>query len=92
MTTRFSLAELADMLHVPVSAVRRAVEALAAEGALTAETFSYLDRNWRVAPSDVKRVQDWLEAARARGELDVAEVRHKVKRRQVVREASPPGE
>ncbi|MCL6637174.1 MAG: hypothetical protein K6T26_04410 [Alicyclobacillus sp.] len=60
MTTRFSLAELADMLHEPVERVRQAVDTLAAAGQLTAESFMFGGRNWRIAPTDVKRIQDWL--------------------------------
>ncbi|WAH35825.1 hypothetical protein [Alicyclobacillus dauci] len=68
MTTRFSLAELGDMLHVPVEQVRQAVEALAEE--LTGESFLYNERTWRIAPSDVKRIQTWLAThARETNEL-----------------------
>lgn len=62
MTTRFSLGELADMLHVRVDVVRQAVEALESE--LTGESFVYNERTWRIAPSDVKRVQMWIEEHR----------------------------
>lgn len=57
MTTRFSIAEVADMLHAPLEAVRAAVDELSELGELTAESFAFGDRNWRVAPSDVKRIQ-----------------------------------
>lgn len=60
MTTRFSLAELSEMLHVPVDVVRRAVDELSEQGLLTAESFVFGDRNWRVAPSDTKRIQQWI--------------------------------
>lgn len=59
MTTRFSLAELADMLHVRVELVRQAVEHL--ESQLTGESFIYNDRTWRIAPSDVKRIKGWID-------------------------------
>ncbi|MBX5435662.1 MAG: hypothetical protein IRZ33_00425 [Alicyclobacillaceae bacterium] len=93
MTTRFSLAELADMLNVPVQVVRRAVEALAREEALTAESFQYMDRNWRIAPSDVKRVQEWIACAHQRGQLEPAAVRRTshVKRKQVLSDSGPDG-
>ncbi|MFD1673411.1 hypothetical protein [Alicyclobacillus fodiniaquatilis] len=60
MTTRFSLAELADMLHVSVEAVRNAVEAQRDE--LSGESFIYNERTWRIAPSDVLPIKTWLEA------------------------------
>lgn len=60
LTTRFSLSELADMLHVRVEMVRQAVEAL--ETQLTGESFIYNDRTWRIAPSDVKRIKVWIDA------------------------------
>jgi hypothetical protein len=62
LTTRFSLAELAEMLHVPVENVRQAVDALKAE--LTGESFMYNERTWAIAPSDVLRIQTWLETHR----------------------------
>lgn len=60
MTTRFSLSELGEMLHVPVQTIRLAVDELATRGHLTAESFIYGERNWRIAPSDVKRIQDFI--------------------------------
>lgn len=60
MTTRFSIAELADMLHVPVNHVRQAVDELAPT--FTGESFLFNERIWRIAPSDVKRIQSWIEA------------------------------
>lgn len=58
MTTRFSVAELADMLKVPVEVVRHAADQLAAE--FTGESFLFNERSWRIAPSDVKRIQEWI--------------------------------
>jgi len=58
VTTRFSISELAEMLHVPVSYIRQAVDALAND--LTGESFVFQDRNWRIGPSDVKRIQEWI--------------------------------
>ncbi len=82
MTTRFSLSELATMLHVPVEYVRAAVDALSQEGELTAESFLYGERNWRIAPSDTKRIQAWIEgevqAGRLVEEKPVRKVRRKV--------------
>ncbi|EPZ44641.1 hypothetical protein [Alicyclobacillus acidoterrestris] len=86
MTTRFSLAELADMLHVPVEAVRQAVESLVDE--LTGESFLYNDRTWRIAPSDVKRIQLWLEV---HPEV-VEEARRSRTRRVRVKRIVAPGE
>jgi hypothetical protein len=84
MTTRFSLAELAEMLQVPVDAVRMAVDDLAEHNGLTAESFVYGERNWRIAPSDVKRVQDWIQAKQKSGELELERKSRRVVRRQVV--------
>ncbi|MCY0887526.1 MAG: hypothetical protein OWQ59_03620 [Alicyclobacillaceae bacterium] len=63
MTTRFSLAELATMLHCSVDDVRWAVDTLSDRGELTAESFSYGEgvRLWRISPSDVKRIQAMIE-------------------------------
>lgn len=83
MTTRFSLAELSEMLKAPVSAVRQAVDTLAEEGKLTAESFVYADRNWRVAPSDTKRVQEWIEAEQKAGRLQTDSGRRVVRRKVV---------
>lgn len=68
MTTRFSLAELADMLHTQVDAIRQAIDELAKRGELTAESFEYGERNWRIAPTDVKKIQAWIEAKQRSGE------------------------
>lgn len=84
MTTRFSLAELGDMLHVPVDTVRMAVDALSAESELTAESFLYMDRNWRIAPSDVKRIQDWIVDALKNGQATMAPAKRRVRKREVV--------
>jgi len=84
MTTRFSLAELADMLHVPVSTIRQAVDTLAAEDSLTAESFIYMEKNWRISPSDVKRVQMWIEQAVESGRIVSERPARRVKRKQVI--------
>lgn len=84
MTTRFSLAELADMLDVRVEWVRTAVDALAEDGQLTAESFQFGDRNWRIAPSDVKRIQGWITAALDAGHLAATGKPRRVKRKQVL--------
>lgn len=84
MTTRFSLAELGDMLHVPVHVVRTAVDELAAAGELTAESFLYQERNWRIAPSDIKRIQQWIADAVALGRIDLAPPVRRIKRKQVI--------
>ncbi|WP_067931896.1 hypothetical protein [Alicyclobacillus kakegawensis] len=86
MTTRFSLSELAQMLQAPVEVVRQAVDDLADHGELTAESFVFGDRNWRVAPSDVKRVQDWIAEHGAKGETGNRKPVRRV-RRKVVRQA-----
>lgn len=46
------------MLHVPVQYIRQAVDALSSE--FTGESFPFDDRNWRIGPSDVKRIQAWI--------------------------------
>jgi hypothetical protein len=55
------------MLGAPLPAVRRAVETLAERGELTAESFVFAEHSWRIAPSDVKRVQalvrEWAKGA-----------------------------
>lgn len=85
MTTRFSLAELADMLHVPVNAIRQAVDTLAENGALTAESFVFMDKNWRISPSDVKRIQNWIERTVASGELVLEQTQRKVRAKRVIK-------
>lgn|GEM_PF-6313683 len=81
MTTRFSLSELSEMLQVPVSVVRCAVEALAQTGQLTAESFPFGQGSWRVAPSDVKRLQRWIEDGVQSGKLTIEGPRRRVKSR-----------
>lgn len=88
MTTRFSLSELAEMLGVPVHAVRAAVDVLAASGSLTAESFPYGDKNWRVAPSDTKRIKAWIDAEVASGNLSLDPPKRRVTRK-VVQPSSP---
>lgn len=70
------------MLHVPVEYVRAAVDALSQEGELTAESFLFGERNWRIAPSDTKRIQEWIasevQAGRLVAEQPVRRVRRKV--------------
>ncbi|MCL6452245.1 MAG: hypothetical protein K6T78_01315 [Alicyclobacillus sp.] len=87
MTTRFSLSELAEMLQVPVDAVRRAVDELAAAGQLTAESFVFADRNWRIAPSDTKRIQEWIVNAATAGVIQLEPPRRKWVRKRVERPA-----
>lgn len=84
MTTRFSLAELAQMLRVPVHQVRAAVDTLAAAGELTAESFPYGDRNWRIAPSDTKRIQAWIEARLSSAEVQSSAPTRRIVKRKVV--------
>jgi hypothetical protein len=72
------------MLQVPVDAVRTAVDDLAEHNGLTAESFVYGERNWRIAPSDVKRVQDWIQAKQKSGELELERKSRRVVRKQVV--------
>lgn len=83
MTTRFSLAELADMLHVDVVTVRRAVDDLASQGLLTAESFVFNERNWRVAPSDVKRVTEWLHQRNVDSEPTHGKTERRIKKKRI---------
>jgi hypothetical protein len=87
LTTRFSLAELAEMLHTTVEAVRAAVDDLSARGELTAESFEYGDRNWRIAPSDTKIIQQWIVEKVASGELVIRPPQRRVKRKKVLQSA-----
>jgi hypothetical protein len=84
VTTRFSLAELADMLHVTVDAVRIAVDELSANEELTAESFVYGERNWRIAPSDTKKIQEWIARKVSNGELTLQKPQRRILRKQVV--------
>lgn len=91
LTTRFSLSELAEMLHAPVELIRQAVDDLAETGELTAESFVYGERNWRVAPSDVKRVQDWIQEHEGSvGHVQPKAVR-RVRRKRVIRKDGAMG-
>ncbi len=92
MTTRFSLAELAEMLHTTVEAVRAAVDDLSARGELTAESFEYGERNWRIAPSDTKIIQAWIQEKVASGELVIRAPQRKIKRKQVLQPAEKTGQ
>lgn len=84
VTTRFSLSELAEMLNYPVDAVRTAVESLSDGCELTAETFQFGERNWRVAPSDVKRIQSWIEQAVQSGAVQLEKPRRRIKSKKIV--------
>jgi hypothetical protein len=86
MTTRFSVAEMAEMLHTSVHAVRAAVEDLSRQQELTRETFTYGDRNWRIAPSDSKRIQQWIEKKAQAGELTESMPQRRVRKKQVLRD------
>ena len=61
MTTRFSLADLAEMFNQPITGVREAVEQLAKVGQLSAESFTFGERIWRIAPSDTRKIQDYMD-------------------------------
>ncbi|CAM3713631.1 hypothetical protein [Alicyclobacillus pomorum] len=84
MTTRFSLAELANMLHTTVEAVRAAVDDLSKRGELTAESFEYGYRNWRIAPSDTKKIQAWIVQKVESGELEIRPPVRKIRRKEVL--------
>lgn len=57
MTVRFSIADVAQMIKEPVDRVRFAIEELDKRGDLTAETFLFAEKSWRVAPLDIKKIQ-----------------------------------
>lgn len=91
------MAELAEMLNSPVEHVRQAISELHKQDALTKETFLYLERNWRIAPSDVKKIQEWLMQAGVSGELASLTTSRRVKRKRVIspvisREENPGSE
>jgi DNA-binding GntR family transcriptional regulator len=93
LTTRFSLAELSEMFHVPVDIVRRAVDELSQQDLLTAESFVFGERNWRVAPSDTKRIQQWIVDKQAQNpELFASSERRRVKRKVIEQPAKDLGE
>ena len=71
------------MLSTSVEYVRRAVEELSVHGVLTKETFIYAERNWRIAPSDVKKVQEWIDEAIRAGTLHQGERRRRLVRKEV---------
>jgi hypothetical protein len=72
------------MLHVPVEMVRLAVDHLSTKGELTAESFLFMDRNWRVAPSDIKRIQEWIVAGVDSGNIAFVPPKRRVKRKQII--------
>lgn len=84
MTTRFSLAELADMLSTSVTNIRAAITELSEQEVLTKETFEYGERNWRIAPSDIKKIQEWVTRAQAAGLLTREMKTPRLKRKQVI--------
>ncbi len=61
MTKRYSVEQVATMLGKDMSSIRQAVEVLREEHRLSAETFLVGDRSWRVTPSDVQKIQAYLE-------------------------------
>ncbi|WP_096180692.1 ATP-binding protein [Effusibacillus lacus] len=60
MTVRFNMDDVAEMLKVPIDQVRMALEELREQGKLTAETFPFAEKAWRIAPIDIKRIQKLL--------------------------------
>ncbi|WP_156807298.1 hypothetical protein [Effusibacillus pohliae] len=90
MTVRFNMDDVAEMLQVPLERVRMALEELNEQGKLTAETFPYAEKAWRIAPIDIKRIQNLL---REKG-LDTPEAQiptEKPKRRivKIVKKSAP---
>ncbi|HEU4964558.1 MAG TPA: hypothetical protein VFV52_12000 [Bacilli bacterium] len=57
MTVRFSIADVAEMIKQPIDRVRLAIEKLDGRGDLTAESFLFADKSWRIAPLDIKKIQ-----------------------------------
>ncbi|MCY0902782.1 MAG: hypothetical protein OWU32_11450 [Firmicutes bacterium] len=87
MTKRYSVADVAQMLQVDSDLVRGALDHLSATGALTAESFLFADRAWRVAPSDVTKIQLHLQA---RPKAMNGELTPEKRRRVIRKEAAPP--
>ncbi|PWI58340.1 hypothetical protein [Sulfoacidibacillus thermotolerans] len=61
MTKRYSVEQVAEMLGRDLLTVRTAVETLHKQRALSAETFLFAKRAWRVTPSDVSKIQIYLD-------------------------------
>ncbi|MFC4766695.1 hypothetical protein [Effusibacillus consociatus] len=81
MTVRFNMDDVAEMLKVPIERVRMALEELREQGDLTAETFLYAEKAWRIAPIDVKRIQNLL---REKG-LDTVDPQAEAPKRRIVK-------
>lgn len=77
MTKRYSVEQVAGMLVSDMSSIRNALEVLRDRHELSAETFLFADRSWRITPSDVQKVQSYLEQVQDQksGEKSVTERR-----------------
>ncbi|RIV28784.1 hypothetical protein D2Q93_01970 [Alicyclobacillaceae bacterium I2511] len=91
MTTRFSLTELAEMFGQPVTAVREAVEQLSRRGELSAESFLFGQRSWRIAPSDTRKIKNHLNVAQRNPNLNlgVGSMEPRPTRRKQIRKIMP---
>ncbi|MCY0875852.1 MAG: hypothetical protein OWT28_06245 [Firmicutes bacterium] len=61
MTKRYSIEDVAQMLQADVNKVRLTVSSLHRAQELSAETFPFAERAWRIAPSDVIKIQLRME-------------------------------
>lgn len=60
MTKRYSVDDVAQMLQTDRERIRQAVSDLTAKQVLSAETFLFAESTWRIAPSDVPSIQQFI--------------------------------
>lgn len=72
MTKRYSIEQVADMLRSGSDRIRLALEELEKRNQLSAETFLFAHDIWRITPTDVPKIQEYLRAAAAEGVLPPA--------------------
>ena len=63
MTKRYSIEQVADMLRSGSDRIRLALEELEKRNQLSAETFLFAHDIWRVTPTDVPKIQEYLRTA-----------------------------
>jgi len=78
------------MLSTSVENIRAAITELSTEGLLTKETFEYGERNWRIAPSDVKKIQEWVTLAQVEGLLVSQKKTNRIKSKHVISSPNRP--
>lgn len=57
MTKRYSVEQVANMLQCETEKVRTAIAELKGRQELSGETFPFAEAAWRIAPSDVIKIQ-----------------------------------